>query len=72
MNKKVLDLVFLGCILVFYGIVCPRLTQYLPEGKIKALWFQKFELKKYSTLSNSMILLLPSYLFTSILDIRMQ
>lgn len=29
-NRKIMDLVFMGCVLAFYGILCPRLTQYIP------------------------------------------
>lgn len=71
-NKKVIDMVFLGCVLAFYAVLCPRLTPYIPEGKMKKLWSYKFEQKKYSTLANTLLCLLPSFLFCSILDYRQQ
>lgn len=67
-----MDLVFLGCVLIFYGWICPKLTPYIPEGKIKKLWILKFESKKYSTITNTLLCLLPSFLFCSIVDFRMQ
>lgn len=70
-NRKIMDLVFMGCVLAFYGIICPRLTQYIPEGRLKKLWILKFQLKRYSTFSNTLILFLPSFLFCSIMDLRM-
>jgi hypothetical protein len=41
-NKKVTDLVLLACVIIFYGIICPQLTRFIPEGKFKKVWFQKF------------------------------
>lgn len=69
-NRKIMDLVFLGCALMFYGWVCPKLTPYLPEGSIKKFWILKFDTKKYSTISNSLLCLLPSFMFCSVMDFR--
>lgn len=41
-NRKIMDLVFLGAVVGFYAVVCPRLTPYIPEGKMKKLWTYKF------------------------------
>lgn len=62
----------MGCVLAFYGILCPRLTSYIPEGRLKKLWQLKFHLKRYSTFSNTLLLFLPSFLFCCINDLRVQ
>jgi hypothetical protein len=32
--NKIGDLIFMGCLLVFYGILCPMLKPYIPEGQM--------------------------------------
>lgn len=67
-----MDLVFMGCILAFYGILCPKLAPYVPAGKLQKLWEYKFVLKKYSNVSNILLCFLPSFLVLSLFDLRIQ
>lgn len=71
-NEKIMDLVFLGCLLGFYGILCPLLTRFVPEGTMSRFWNYKFHLKRYSTLTNIVLCFLPSFQFCAIMDFRMQ
>jgi hypothetical protein len=32
--NKIGDIVFMACLLTFYGILCPYLTPYIPEGQL--------------------------------------
>jgi hypothetical protein len=36
--NKLGDIIFMGCLLVFYGIICPKLMPYIPEGQIEKFW----------------------------------